>query len=82
MHGSKAMHRRILARVQEAIPEVEVLRHVPHVEILFSSTKSSLLLVIPEATNHGEAVEHVGVGEIVDIEGEVEGVQAQVVPRI
>jgi hypothetical protein len=32
-----------------------------------------LLLDILEATNHGEAVEHVGVGEIVDIEGEQEG---------
>ena len=76
------MHRRILPRVREAIPEVEVLQHVHHVQILFSLTKSSWLLVIREATNHGEAVEHVGVGEIVDIEGELEGDQAQAVPRI
>jgi hypothetical protein len=41
-----------------------------------------LLLVILEAANHGEAVEHVGVGEIVDIEGEQEGDQAQAVPLV
>jgi hypothetical protein len=40
------------------------------------------LLVIFEATKHGEAVEHVGVGEIVDIEGEHEGDQAQSVPQV
>ena len=32
-----------------------------------------LLLIILEATNHGEVVEHVGVKEIVDIEGKLEG---------
>jgi hypothetical protein len=41
--------------------------------------RSFLLLVILEASKHGEAVEHVGVGETVDIEGEQEGDQAQTV---
>ena len=36
MFGSKAMHLRILARVWEASPEVEVLQHVEHVEILLN----------------------------------------------
>lgn len=82
MLGSKAGHLRILARVQEAIPEVEVLQHVIHVQIRFSLTRSSLLLVLQEATKHGEAVEHVGVGETVDIGGEPEGDQAQAVPQV
>jgi len=80
--GSKAGHPRILARVQEAIPEVEVLQRVIHLQILISWMKSSLLLVIQEATKHGEAVEHVGVGEIVEIEGEQEGDQTQAVPQV
>ena len=80
--GSKAMHLRILARVWEASPEVEVLQHVEHAPILLNLIRSFLLLVILEAANHGEAVEHVGVGEIVDIEGEQEGDQAQAVPQI
>jgi hypothetical protein len=70
MLGSKAMHLQILARVWEASPEVEVLQHIEHVEILLNLIRSFLLLVILEAVNHGEAMEHVGVGEIVDIEGE------------
>ena len=53
-----------------SIPEVKVLQHVIHVRILFNLMSSSLLLVILEATKHGEAVGHVGVREIVDIEGE------------
>jgi hypothetical protein len=80
--GSKALHLRILERVREARPEVEALQHVPHVQILFGLTKSSLQLAIQEATKHVEAVEHVGVGETVDIEGEQEGDQAQAVPPI
>ena len=76
------MHLRILARVWEASPEVEVLQHVEHVRILLNLIRSSLLLVILEAAKHGEAVEHVGVGEIVDIEGEQEGDQAQAVPQV
>jgi len=35
--------------------------------------RNFLLLVILEADKHGEAVEHVGVEETVDIEGEQEG---------
>jgi hypothetical protein len=76
------MHRRILVRVREAIPEVEVLQDVPPVQILLRLTKSSWLLVIHEATKHGKAVDHVGVGETVDIEGQQEGDQAQAVPQI
>jgi len=70
------MHRRILSRVRQAIPEVEVLQHVPHVQTLFNLTESSWLLVIQEA------VEHVGVGETVDMEGEQEGDEAQAVPQM
>jgi hypothetical protein len=55
---------------------VEVLQHVPHVQTLFNLTESSWLLVIQEA------VEHVGVGETVDMEGEQEGDEAQAVPQM
>ena len=70
MLGSKAMHQQILARIWEASPEVEVLQHVEHVQILLNLMRSFLVLVILEAAKHGEAVEHVGIGETVDIEGE------------
>ena len=80
--GSKAMHLRILARAWQTNPEVEVLQHVEHALILLNLIRSFLLLVILEAANHGEAVEHVGVRELVDIEGEHEGDQAQAVPLV
>jgi hypothetical protein len=76
------MHQRILARVWEANPEVEVLEHVEHVQILLNLIKNFLLLVILEAAKHGEAVEHVGVEETVDIEGEHEGDQTQAIPQV
>jgi hypothetical protein len=40
------------------------------------------LLVILEAAKHGEAVEHVGVRETMDIEGEQERDQTQEVPQL
>ena len=62
-----------LSTVWEGSPEMEVLHHIYHVEILLNLIRSFLLLVILDTTNHWKVVEHVGVGEIVDIEGEQEG---------
>jgi hypothetical protein len=58
------------------------MQHVEHVQILLNLMRSFLLLVNLEAAKHGEAVEHVGVRETVDIEGKQEGNQAQAVPQV
>ena len=79
MLGSKAMHLAILAEVWEASPRVESHQFGERVERLLDLLKRSLLLVTLEAADHGEAMEHVAIKEIVEIEGEHDGDQVQAV---
>ena len=72
----------ILDEVWEASPQVQAHQYGERVEKLLDLIRSSLFLVTLKAANHEEAMKHVEVKEIVEIEGEHERDQVQVVPLV